>query len=71
MVKNPPCNAGGAEWVPGLGTKIPRGVEQLSRSTASTEPVDHNLASVCYKERSRVPACTCYALRALHVPAMR
>ena len=38
MVKNPPCNAGDAGSIPGLGTKIPPAAEQLSPHTTTTEP---------------------------------
>ena len=60
MVKNPPCNAGGAERIPSLGAKIPHGVEQLSQSTTSTEPVDHNLrVRVLQRKISHDTAKTC------------
>ena len=40
--KNPPCNAGGAGLIPGLGTKIPHSGEQLNLRTETTEPTCHN-----------------------------
>ena len=39
VVKNLPCNAGDMSLIPGWGTKIPHGAEQLSPSTATAEPV--------------------------------
>ena len=38
-VKNLPCNARDVSLIPSLGIKIP---EQLSPSTATTEPTGHN-----------------------------
>ena len=38
MVKNLPCSAGDMRSIPGLGTKIPHTVEQLSCCTATAEP---------------------------------
>ena len=35
MVKNPPCNAGDIGSIPGLGTKIPHAMEQLSPHTVA------------------------------------
>ena len=37
VVKNPPANAGDTGSIPGLGTKIPHAVEQLSPHIATTE----------------------------------
>ena len=34
VVKNPPCNAGNASWIPDGGTKIPQATEQLSPRAA-------------------------------------
>ena len=42
MVKNPPCNAGDRDSIPGQGTKIPHAAEQLSTHAVTTEPVCHN-----------------------------
>ena len=39
-VKNPPCNAGGPDPIPGQGTKIPHAVKQLIPHTR--EPMCHN-----------------------------
>ena len=39
MVKNLPANAGDAGSIPGLGTKIPHSMGQLSLFTTPTEPV--------------------------------
>ena len=39
MVKNLPANAGDAGSIPGLGTKIPHSMGQLSLFTIPTEPV--------------------------------
>ena len=63
MAKAPPCNAGDADWIPGLGTKITHGVEQLSRSTPSTEPMDHNSrVHVLQRKISHDTAKTCVYL---------
>ena len=35
MIKNPPANAGDTDSVPGLGTKIPHAVEQLTLCTTT------------------------------------
>ena len=40
MVKNLPCNVGDTDSTPGLGTKTPHVVEQLSPYTP--EPMHHN-----------------------------
>ena len=37
MVKNPPCNSGDADSIPGEGAKIPHAEEQLSLHTTATE----------------------------------
>ena len=37
VVENLPCNAEDMGSIPGLGTKIPHAVEQLSACTATTE----------------------------------
>ena len=37
VVKNLPCNTGGAGVIPGWETKIPRAAEQLSPSTENTK----------------------------------
>ena len=37
MVENLPANAGDMSSIPGLGTKIPQAVEQLSPCAATTE----------------------------------
>ena len=42
VVKNPPSDAGDTGSIPGLGTKIPHAVGQLSPCTTTTEPVRHN-----------------------------
>ena len=39
MVKNPPSNAGDAGSIPGLGTKIPHAVGQLSPCATTAEPM--------------------------------
>ena len=41
-VKNPPCNADNASWIPGWGTKIPHAAEQLSPLSTTTESACHN-----------------------------
>ena len=57
VVKNLPCNAGDAGSIPGWGTKIPHTAEQLSLSTATTEPehpgacMPQTRASVQHNER--------------------
>ena len=35
VVKNPPANAGDVGWIPGLGTKIPHAMGQLSLDGAT------------------------------------
>ena len=42
VVKNPPSNAGGAGWIPGHGTKIPRAAGQVSPSVTTIELARHN-----------------------------
>ena len=42
VVKNPPCNEGGAGSIPGRGTKIPHASEELSPCATSIEPAGHN-----------------------------
>ena len=37
VVKNPPANAGDTGLIPGLGTKIPYALRQLSLCTTTTE----------------------------------
>ena len=39
MVKDPPCNAGDAGTIMNQQTKIPYAVEQLSLSSATSEPI--------------------------------
>ena len=39
MVKNPPCNVGDMNLIPGQETKIPRAAQQLSQHTLTTDPV--------------------------------
>ena len=39
VVKNPPVNAGDTGLIPGLGTKIPHPMGQLSLRSATTEPM--------------------------------
>ena len=51
MVKNWSCNAGDAGSIPGLGTKIPHGAEQLRLRAATTEAA-HSGARVPQLERS-------------------
>ena len=41
MVKNPSSSAGGTDFMPGWGTKIPQAMGQLSIGTASTDPEYH------------------------------
>ena len=36
-VENPPCSVGDMDLTPGLGTKIPHAMEQLSPCTTATE----------------------------------
>ena len=65
MVKNLLSNAGDAGLIPGWGTKISHAEEQLSRSSTTREPRDHNEDLVqpppppkwrCLKLRSQEPA---------------
>ena len=37
MIKNPPCNAGDVGSIPGLGTKMPHAMGQLSPCAVTTE----------------------------------
>ena len=39
VVKNPPVNARDTGLIPGLGTKIPHAMGQLSPRSATTEPM--------------------------------
>ena len=41
-VKNPPCNAGDSDWIPGWGTKIPHAGKQLSFYNPATESTNCN-----------------------------
>ena len=52
VVKNSPCNARYAGSIPGCGTKIPHPMEQLSQSTATTEPMPQ-LDSSCAPIKTR------------------
>ena len=42
VVENLPSNAGKMGLIPGLGTKIPPAVGQLSADTTTREPMHHN-----------------------------
>ena len=42
VVENPSSSAGGMDFMPGQGTKIPQAMGQLSPCTASTDPEYHN-----------------------------
>ena len=50
VVKNPPCNAGDTDSIPGGGTKIPHAAEQLSPQLLSLCVLE----LVHHKERSHV-----------------
>ena len=52
MVKNPPCNAGSMGSIPGQGTKILHGSEQLSLCATTRE-------SMCYNQISHVTKNQC------------
>ena len=56
VVKNPPSNAGDTGSIPGQGTKIPHVMEQLSPSTATTEPRHHHWR-VC-ESQQKIPCAT-------------
>ena len=45
MVKNPPCNAEDAGWIPDQGTKIPHVVEQL-RSCVLQQKIPYDAMKV-------------------------
>ena len=40
--KNPPCNAGDEDSIPGQGTKIPHAAGQQSPCAVTTEPLHSN-----------------------------
>ena len=42
VIKHLPCKAGDVGLIPGLGSKTPHATEQVSRHTATTEPLGHN-----------------------------
>ena len=43
VVKNPPVNARNTGLIPGLGTRIPHAMGQLSLRSATTEPIPWSL----------------------------
>ena len=47
MLKNLPCNAGDAGLIPGLGTKIPHALGQVSPWPVTTEALIPQLKSPC------------------------
>ena len=42
VVKNPPCNAGNMDSIPGRRITIPQAPEQRSPTASTTEPKSHN-----------------------------
>ena len=52
MVKTLPSNAGGVGLIPGLGTKIPHAVGQISPHTTTREkPERHKEETVCCNKK--------------------
>ena len=67
MVKNPLCNAGDVDLIPGWGTNIPHAVGQLSLHTATTEPTGsgvHMMLGKILHDAVKIPhaaAKTCHS----------
>ena len=53
MVKNPPSIAGDKGSIPGWGTKIPHGVEQLDPCTATGEPCDARKKACALQQKTQ------------------
>ena len=53
MVKNPPSIAGDEGSIPGWGTKIPHGVEQLDPCTATGEPCDARKKACALQQKTQ------------------
>ena len=51
MVKNPFCNAGYMDSIPGWGTRIPHATEQQSPQVTTTEPTHHNWRLCAVQEK--------------------
>ena len=62
MVKNPPCNVGDVDSIPGLGTKIPNATEQLSPHATATKTLSPSRESVhCNKNNPMCQTKTCHS----------